>query len=210
MLHASSASPARRAGSRVPLGLAATGARRAAALELVLLEGHVGEGELLVVGGARGARRGEGRAFREEDALPLVLAKALLDEALDGHAARLHHAARRGLLRALRHEHRTHPPLEQPLPLVARRLVCGVAPLLGHVDAHVAHEHVVELRQRHARRLLELVLGDVVHCEAEAECLRVLLPRRLDVGVDQLDLARAQHVREEALCREELVTGPTA
>ena len=70
MLHATSASPARRAGSRVPPGLAAAGARRAAALELVLFEGHVGEGELLIVGSARGARRGEGRTFREEDALP--------------------------------------------------------------------------------------------------------------------------------------------
>jgi len=89
MLHASSASPARRAGSRVPLGLAAAGARRAAALELVLLEGHVGEGELLVVGGARGARRGEGRAFREEDALPAYWKDRRLGDF--GGASRPHH-----------------------------------------------------------------------------------------------------------------------
>ena len=80
---------ARRAGSRVPLGLAAAGARRAAALELVLLEGHVGEGELLVVGGARGARRGEGRAFREEDALPAYWKDRRLGDF--GGASRPHH-----------------------------------------------------------------------------------------------------------------------
>eukprot|EP00964_Phaeocystis_antarctica_P101288 scaffold66789_cov62-Phaeocystis_antarctica.AAC.1 len=93
MLHASSASPTRRAGSRVPLGLAATGARRAAALELVLLEGHVGEGELLVVGGARGARRGEGRAFREEDALPAYWKDRRLGDF--GGASRPHHRTAR-------------------------------------------------------------------------------------------------------------------
>ena len=91
--------------------------------------------------------------------------------------------------------------------------------VLVHVHVHV-HVHV----SLHASyRLFELVLGNVVHSEAETECLRVLLPkvrllyenvqhrragvqsrkrllpRGLDVGVDQLDLARTQHVREEAL-----------
>eukprot|EP00966_Prymnesium_polylepis_P035621 827245-Prymnesium_polylepis.1 len=87
-----------------------------------------------------------------------------------------------------------------------------MAPLLRDVDAHVRDEHVVDLVERKPARPLEVALGDVVYEEAEAERLRVVAPRRLHVGVDELELLRTDVTKgtEEALRREELVAGPTA